>query len=635
MNKIAQSSKLKTRASRPNLISLSLCAILCVFVSVRIDVSAAQGSGRYYPETGKTLAQEFLSFYDSRGGVPIFGYPLTDAETEGGFKVQYLERARIEYHPENRGTQYEVQLGLLGTILTAGRQFAPAPVAARSNAPSQDAIYFPETMHTLSGKFYEYWQANGGLALFGYPISEPVQEGGFTVQYFQRNRFELHPENSGTQYEVLLGLLGRDALAQRVQVKESSVLLPVYAYEQGYINANDDTIGPYPRLDFSKVGPPSMRPYRLITLENRYLRLTVMPELGGRLYEVIYKPTGHNEMYRNPVIKPSSFGERGWWLAAGGMEWAAPTQEHGLMEYLPWEASTVRNVDGGATVTVSATDRLTGMRVTGVITLSPEESAYAVSARMENPTTQPQRGQLWTNAMLAPGGSNHASARTRFIVPHTQMVVHSTSDSGLPAERGVISWPQHGGRNLSDISTWKGWLGAFALPTAQRGSFAAVYNPDADEGMVKTFKGAEMPGLKIFGFGPGFDPKVYTDDSSSYVELWGGITPTFWDNNSFPPGSSQGWSERWQPVAGLSGVSLAGAWGSVSLGNDGKARILPTRRSEGATLLVRKEAGGETAIPFSAYPDRPAIVTLPAGTVAELEIVGQDGKSLLKGAPVR
>src|SRR6186713_1999805 len=92
-------------------ILLALCTLLCVSASLRLDTSAAQGSGRYYPETGKTLAQEFLAFYDSYGGVPIFGYPLTDAEIEGGFKVQYLERARIEYHPENKGTPYEVQLG--------------------------------------------------------------------------------------------------------------------------------------------------------------------------------------------------------------------------------------------------------------------------------------------------------------------------------------------------------------------------------------------------------------------------------------------------------------------------------------------------------------------------------------------
>src|SRR5205823_1883318 len=201
-----------------------------------------------------------------------------------------------------------------------------------------------------------------------------------------------------------------------------------------------------------------------------------------------------------------------------------------------------------------------------------------------NPTSTEQRGQLWTNAMLAPGGTNHLTADTRFILPTNKVVVHSTSDPGIPQAHGVLSWPLHEGRDLSDFSTWKGWLGGCALPSAQRGSFAAVYNPGADEGIVKTCKGQTMPGLKFFGFGPGFDTSTYTDDDSSYVELWGGITPTFWDNATFPPGSALGWAERWQPVARTGGVSLANAWGTVSYDGN-KIRILPVKRIEGATLI--------------------------------------------------
>ncbi|HYP21151.1 MAG TPA: DUF5107 domain-containing protein, partial [Chloroflexia bacterium] len=557
-------------------IALLLATGLGIAAPTRPPATAhAQAQGRFYPQTGKTLAPEFLPFYDGKGGVPIFGYPLTEPETEGGVKVQYLERARIEYHPQNRNTPYEVQLGLLGSILTAGRQF---PTVPQPNTPSgPDTQYFPETRHTLSGPFLRYWRGNGGLALFGYPISEPLQEGGLIVQYFERNRFELHPEVAGTPYEVQLGLLGRDLLAQRVQVRETTVSIPTYAYEQAFYTPANDLISPYPRLDFDKVGPPSPRTYRLLVLENRYIKLTVLPQLGGRLYEAIYKPTGHNELYRNPVIKPSRFGERGWWLASGGMEWAAPTQEHGMMEYLPWDASVQRNSDGGATVTLSANDRLTGLTVVSAISLSPEDAAYTTSSRLENRTTRQAIGQLWSNAMLAPGGTNSVSPRTRFIVPARTLVVHSTNDSSLPSEHGIIDWPNHNAKDLAGMDTWNGWLGAFALPAPDRGTFAAVYNPDADEGLVKTFKNQEMPGLKIFGFGPSLNPANYTDDNSSYAELWGGIVPTFWDNALFPPGSALGWTERWQPVAKTGGISFASAWGTVAL-QRGTLNILPTRR---------------------------------------------------------
>jgi hypothetical protein len=88
-----------------------------------------------------------------------------------------------------------------------------------TNAPT--SRYFPETGHNLGGAFKRFWEAHGGLAQFGYPKTEPFREVNpadgriYTVQYFERNRFEYHPEQAGTQYEVLLGLLGNQLLRQQ------------------------------------------------------------------------------------------------------------------------------------------------------------------------------------------------------------------------------------------------------------------------------------------------------------------------------------------------------------------------------------------------------------------------------------
>jgi hypothetical protein len=73
------------------------------------------------------------------------------------------------------------------------------------------AQHFPETGHTVSGAFQTFWQQHGGLATFGYPLTEAFEEDGRTVQYFERQRFELHPENAAP-WNVLLGLLGSEAL---------------------------------------------------------------------------------------------------------------------------------------------------------------------------------------------------------------------------------------------------------------------------------------------------------------------------------------------------------------------------------------------------------------------------------------
>jgi hypothetical protein len=127
--------------------------------------------------------------------------------------VQYFERQRFEYHPEFAGTQNSVLLGLLGTYMVNGR--TEGPFARATALPTGAAQrYFEQTGHNLGGAFLTYWNQFGGLPIFGYPLSEQLQEVSttdgktYTVQYFERARFELHPEFAGTPNEVLLGLLG-------------------------------------------------------------------------------------------------------------------------------------------------------------------------------------------------------------------------------------------------------------------------------------------------------------------------------------------------------------------------------------------------------------------------------------------
>jgi len=176
-------------------------------------------SKMFFAQTGHTLEAAFLTYWRAHGGLAQYGYPISEPylelnPTDGkAYVVQYFERQRFEYHPENK-PPYDVLLGLLGVQLVNGRSDgAFARLAAP--APTPDRLYFPEVGHTLSNQFLTYWNRLGGLAQFGYPLSEPFQEKSATdgrtylVQYFERARFELHPENAGTPYEVLLGFLGR------------------------------------------------------------------------------------------------------------------------------------------------------------------------------------------------------------------------------------------------------------------------------------------------------------------------------------------------------------------------------------------------------------------------------------------
>ena len=95
----------------------------------------------------------------------------------------------------------------------SGRSVAPS-IGVRQTG-SELCFDQPGIVNCISGRFREYWEQNGGLAVFGYPLSaarnESTAEGTFLTQHFQRNRFELHPEKSAP-YDVLLGRLGDDQL---------------------------------------------------------------------------------------------------------------------------------------------------------------------------------------------------------------------------------------------------------------------------------------------------------------------------------------------------------------------------------------------------------------------------------------
>ncbi|HEX2912846.1 MAG TPA: hypothetical protein VH186_18720 [Chloroflexia bacterium] len=168
----------------------------------------------YFKETGHNLGGRFRTYWETHGGLALYGYPISEEFNENGLIVQYFERNRFEYHPEYAGTKYEVLLGLLGRSLTAGRENEPAFQRIAPFPSNRDRYYFNETGHSLAFGFKNYWDKNGGLAQFGFPITEEFQERNptdgktYTVQYFERARFEYHPEFAGTRYEVLLGHLG-------------------------------------------------------------------------------------------------------------------------------------------------------------------------------------------------------------------------------------------------------------------------------------------------------------------------------------------------------------------------------------------------------------------------------------------
>jgi hypothetical protein len=187
------------------------------------------GRCRTFPETSQQACGRILEYWEQNGGLPVFGFPIAPQapqQIEGKtFEVQLFERNRLELHPEN-ARPYDVLLGRLGfDSLVAQKRDWNTFGKVDPSTPH----YFPETGHAIAPQFWGYWSSHGlefdgqggktfqeSLALFGMPLSEPVMEKSVTdgqtylTQHFERARFEHHPENAGTQYEVLLGLLGRE-----------------------------------------------------------------------------------------------------------------------------------------------------------------------------------------------------------------------------------------------------------------------------------------------------------------------------------------------------------------------------------------------------------------------------------------
>ncbi len=182
---------------------------------------AIPGSGtRLFPETGQTVTGLFLDYWNGHGGLAQQGYPISPPMTEVSdltgtpYTVQYFERAVFEYHPENAGSPYDVLLSLLGTYRYAARYGAAGAPGQVANQTAGQSHFFAETGHWVGGAFWAYWQAHGGLAQQGYPISDEFTEASqldpgqsYTVQYFERAVFERHPTNT-PPYDVLLAQLG-------------------------------------------------------------------------------------------------------------------------------------------------------------------------------------------------------------------------------------------------------------------------------------------------------------------------------------------------------------------------------------------------------------------------------------------
>ncbi|NJK82136.1 MAG: hypothetical protein HC914_20690 [Chloroflexaceae bacterium] len=217
-----------------------LAVLLLTLATFPHPPTSAQTSQRCFAETAYCIEGRIRQFWEQNGGLPVFGLPITPQREEmiegDVIQVQWFERNRLELHPDN-ARPYDVLLGRLGVdaLDRQGRNW----FAFSRSEPRAGCRYFEQTGHNVCGDILALWQSNGldlngngiagdsdaeHLALFGLPLSgertERLSDGReYTVQWFERARFELHPENA-PPFDVLLGRLGTEVLTPAEPVDE-------------------------------------------------------------------------------------------------------------------------------------------------------------------------------------------------------------------------------------------------------------------------------------------------------------------------------------------------------------------------------------------------------------------------------
>ena len=280
------------------------------------------------------------------------------------------------------------------------------------------------------------------------------------------------------------------------------------------------------------------RTYKALFLENEYLKITCLPELGGRLHSVFDKIKWKEMFHLNNVIKPSMIAMRGAFIS-GGVEWNAGPQVHTVTIVSPVDALTGKNPDGSAYIELSNIDKIFRNRWTVRVTLHPGKAYLDEQISIFNPTDAINPYYFW-NCTAFPN-----RAGTRFIYPMTLGTDHNRIK--------FFSWPIHEGKDLSWLKNYETWASIFSVDCSF--DFFGAYDVDADRGIVQVADHNKLSGKKAWTWGNWdfglVSQKNLTDDDGPYIEVQSGPLPTQSDYGMLLPRQAISWQEWWYPVHGL------------------------------------------------------------------------------------
>ncbi len=414
-----------------------------------------------------------------------------------------------------------------------------------------------------------------------------------------------------------------------VRVWEAALTIPTY--ELGLPNPDPALLGargsrpvyPYPVLD-NLTDRRTQKSYKAVQLENEYLRVTVLPELGGHLYSIYDKAAHREVLYTNHVVKYGMVAIRGAWIS-GGIEWNFP-DGHTVTTVSPIDYTTRRESDGSAVIVVGDTERIQRMQWAVAIRLRPGRKVVETEVTLNNRREVPGRYWYWATAAAS------ATDDLRFVYPMREAYPHTFWP--------VFSFPKYKGVDLGTYREVTDALSLFARNSKR--DFFGIYYEKSDWGIVHVADHNELAGKKTWTWGTDPSGKIWidklTEKDGQYVEFQAGRFETQMEHEFIPPHRVEHFIEYWYPVQWLGGpfneanplAALRLAVGTrraqISLNSTGRVDGALLTLEQDDKVIYDEQVFLSPDKPFSADADLPQLVE---GRPVTVRLRGADGREII------
>ncbi|MGO4299430.1 DUF5107 domain-containing protein [Leifsonia sp. RAF41] len=398
---------------------------------------------------------------------------------------------------------------------------------------------------------------------------------------------------------------------------------------------------PIPFID-SVASEPTPRTWEAIHLENRWLRLMVLPELGGRIHIGYDKTAEYDFFYRNTVIKPALVGLAGPWIS-GGVEFNWP-QHHRPATFLPVETEIEEHADGSVTVWCSDHDPFTRMKGMHGVRLHPDRAVVELVVRLHNRTSDAQTFLWWANvaARVHDDYQSFFPTDVAYVADHARRAITAFPEADRPYYG--VDYPARHASGGDRIDFYRNIpVPTSYMVTDTQDDFFGGYDHRAGAGFVHVADRHIAPGKKQWtwgdaDFGHAWD-RLLTDSDGPYVELMAGV---YTDNQPdfawLEPGETKEFTQTWFPIHEIGPAHQANAEAAVRLDvADGMLRVGLCTVAAG-DLHITLTAGSDRIVDqqVRVEPGRPFRLELPTPSdrAADHElVVTADGRELIRWRP--